>query len=172
MIRFRALKADPEKSVYFGHVWVVWEKPPPMANGAIASGYYPSDRKKAFDALILSLISPFAWVEGQAPVKGVMKDDVSLKYDWELMVRTDEASYSRALRIDSHWRNQDKYSLRAGIGKKTNNCRDYVFQIAQTIGLNTDAYNWAEFPPETFVRFIKQNQEKYGGPRYLLTVAN
>ncbi len=172
VLRFRAIKANPDKSVYFGHIWVVWQSPPPLSNGAIAAGYYPADKKEAFVKLVTSFLSPLDWINGQKPIKGTMKDDANLKYDWEMVVRLDESAYVRATRIDNEWRNQDSYSLRAGIGKKTKNCRDYAFDIAQAIGLKTDAYNWAEFPPETFIRFLESNRGTFGNNVSLLTVAN
>lgn len=162
ILKFRAIKADPNKSVYFGHIWIVWQDSPPLADGAISSGYYPADKTMAFQSLVSSFFSPISWLEGQKSVKGEMKDDTNLKYDWEMAVRIDDDAYWRASLIDNYWRVQNLYSLRPRLGSKTNNCRDYAFQIAEAIGLKTDAYNWAEFPPETFVRFLKSNIDNYG----------
>lgn len=153
-----AIKANPRNSVWFGHMWVVWPEPPPLAEGgAKEAGYYAHCKIAAARGLILSILSPLAIFFGQKPIDGVMRDDAGIGRDWQLMVQIDQSDYERALEIDSKWRRENRYAMRPGIGGKTYTCRDYVFEIASSIGLKPSKNNWAQFPPETFMNFLAEN---------------
>ena len=152
-----AIKAQPDKKVWFGHIWVVWDKAPPHAHGEKEAGFYAASKSQAARALILSIISPAALITGQKPIAGVMRNDEGLYRHWQLVLRVDDAQYARALLVDDKWRNQNKYLLRPSISGKTITCRDYVFEVAQAVGLKVKQNDWDKFPPESFSELVKLN---------------
>lgn len=154
---FCAIKAQPQKSVWFGHMWVAWEEAPPLAKGEKEAGFYAKCKAKAAKSLIFSIISPIAMIKGQEPIEGIMKDDKGLYRHWEIEVLVDELDYQKAIMVDNKWRNQKQYSMRPSFNGRTITCRDYVFEIAEAIGLKAKTQNWAEFPPQSFHNFMKLN---------------
>lgn len=152
-----AIKAQPDKKVWFGHIWVVWDKAPPHAHGEKEAGFYAASKSQAARALILSIISPSALITGQKPIAGVMRNDEGLYRHWQLVLRVDNAQYARALLVDDKWRNQNQYLLRPSISGKTITCRDYVFEVAQAVGLKVKQNDWDKFPPESFAELVKLN---------------
>lgn len=153
-----AIKANPAKSIWFGHMWVVWPEAPPLAtDGAKEAGYYAQCKIAAARGLLLSVLSPLALLLGQRPIKGVMRDDAGVSRDWQLAVQVDEGDYWRAIQIDTKWRQEQQYSMRPAFRGRTYTCRDYVFEVANAIGLSLPKNNWAQFPPETFKAFLANN---------------
>lgn len=160
-----AIKAQPDKKVWFGHIWVVWEDAPPLAHGEKEAGYYAASKAQAARALIMSILSPAALVTGQKPIAGVMRNDEGLYRHWQLILRVDNAQYTRALMVDNKWRNQHDYLLRPAISGKTITCRDYVFEVAQAVGLKASPSEWDKFPPESFRELLEMNGIKKPQPK-------
>lgn len=152
-----AIKAQPDKKVWFGHIWVVWENAPPFAHGEKEAGFYAASKTQAASALIMSILSPAALVTGQKPIAGVMRNDEGLYRHWQLILRVDDAQYARAIAVDNKWRNEHKYLLRPAISGKTITCRDYVFEVAEAVGLKTRHNDWDKFPPESFRELLELN---------------
>ena len=147
------VKANPFKNIWFGHIWVVWPEAPPLANGECEAGFYAHCRFEAAINLAISIISPFAIIFGQKPIKGIMRDDKGLHRDFQLNIQIDDTCYQKAIAIDNSWRQEAKYCLRPPIGGRTISCRDYCFQIAQSFGLHVNFDKWADFPPISFHKF-------------------
>ena len=158
-----AIKAQPDKKVWFGHIWVIWPDAPPLANGEKEAGFYAKSKSEAAKSLIMSILSPLALFEGQKPIRGIMKNDEGLYRHWQLKIRVNEDQYARASAIDNKWRNQTNYLLRPSINGKTITCRDYVFEIADAIGLKAKRNDWAKFPPESFKELLEINNIKTNG---------
>lgn len=152
-----AIKAQPEKQVWFGHIWVIWQDIPPLSDGGRESGFYARSKSEAAETLIKSVLSPYGWLTGQKLVAGIMKDDDGLYRHWQLKIRVDEAQYQRAVLVDNKWRHQQSYVLRPAFDGKTISCRDYVFEVASTIGMKTKPNDWDKFPPESFMELLKLN---------------
>lgn len=153
------VKAAPLKSIWFGHLWINWQEPPPNSNGIAAAGYYAECKLTALRYLIISLISPFGIFTGQKPLKAVFADDSGVNHQAKLCFLIDEEVYEQAIKIDAKWRRRRIYSLRPKMGGRTYSCRDYVFEVLEVLGLNTKiARNkWAAFPPQSFYEFMKIN---------------
>lgn len=157
-LTFALMKAQPHKSFWFGHMWVIWPEAPPLAsNGAREAGFYAQCKLKAAKYLVLSILSPIGPFTGQKPIEGVFLDDRNTDRHWQFHAIIDEATYQEALKIDTKWRLESRYALRPKIGGRTYSCRDYVFEIAQTIGLKRLPTNWAAFPAESFHQLLSMN---------------
>lgn len=148
-----AIKANPAKSIYFGHIWVVW----PDYEGIKEAGFYAKNRFIAFIEILFAIISPFAIFFKQHPIKGIMRDDSGLHRDWQIEIEVDLETYIKAKKIDNSWRNEEKYSIRPSKDGKTYNCRDYALEISRAIGLKTIEINWWDFPSELFLKLLLAN---------------
>ncbi|MBN8649370.1 MAG: hypothetical protein J0L55_15555 [Caulobacterales bacterium] len=152
-----AVKANPLKSIYFGHIWVVWPEATPFSNGIKEAGFYAYNRIHAFLDIILAIIAPFGIFFKQKPLKGIMRNDEGLHRDWQISIEIDEENYQKALEIDNLWRNESRYSLRPAKDGCTYNCRDYVYEIANILGLKTKYYGWWDFPSHMFLSLLQAN---------------
>ncbi len=153
-ISFCAIKTDPRKSVWFGHVWIIW---PQSKAKTRQIGFYPQCRRSALLGLVFALFSPFSIFFGNKPTRSAIIDDSELTPDWALSVRIDDEVYERALKIDECWQGQANYQIFGGILGRSINCRDYIFDIAREIGLCVPKNTQMELPPKSFASFIKLN---------------
>lgn len=154
IITFCAIKTDPRKGVWFGHVWVKWPKSDTQEQ---QYGFYPQCRRSALTGLIIALFSPFSILFGNRPIRSALIDDSDLQPDWALSVCIDDEDYNKALKIDYNWHGQGNYQIFGGILGRSINCRDYIFDIAKEIGLCVPQRTQMELPPQSFIRFIKLN---------------
>lgn len=152
-----AVKANPSKAIYFGHIWVVW----PENDGIQEAGFYAKNRFIAFLEIMGAIIAPFCIFFKQHPIEGVMLDDSGLYRDWQIEIEIDFDTYLKAREIDAMWRNEQRYCLRPSLNGKTYNCRDYALEIAQVIGLKAIKINWWEFPSELFEKLMLANEIKF-----------
>lgn len=151
------VKPNPPKGIWFGHIWIIWPDAPPLANGEKEAGFYAHSKIEATKKLIGAILSPFSFITGHKPIKGIMRDDSGLQRDWVLIAHVDDDIYDAAIKIDNKWRNETNYSLHPQKCGKTISCRDYCLEIAQEIGLKARFDKWAQFPPETFRDFLIEN---------------
>jgi hypothetical protein len=158
-----ATKPTPSKGDYIGHMWIAWPATPPLAPaGSKEGGYYADSHAQAITALAGTLLAPWGFVTGQAPVGGHMKADDGWWRHVQVDVRIDEESYQAALQVDTRWRRETRYSLRPGLAGFGNNrtwaCQDYVFEVAAALGLKADHRNWTQFPMGSFLDLAKRNK--------------
>ena len=153
-ITFCAIKTDPRKSVWFGHVWIIWPKHKTKIRQI---GFYPQCKKSAFLGLIVALLTPHSLLFGNKPTRSVINDDSELNPDWALSVRIDDEAFERALKMDENWQDQSNYQIFGGLFGQSINCRDYIFDIAQEVGLRVPKNTMWELPPISFASFVKLN---------------
>ncbi|GBF59239.1 hypothetical protein PbB2_02931 [Candidatus Phycosocius bacilliformis] len=163
IITIIATKPTPSKGDFIGHLWLEWPDTPPLAKpGTREAGYYAHDQLEAIRAMAAALILPWGAVTGQDFVPGLMKVDDGWWRHLQVHVRVDEARYQAALVVDRRWRGETRYRLRpALIGPdrgKTFGCQDYVFDVAQALGLDTSQRGWTEFPMGSFLHFARVNK--------------
>jgi hypothetical protein len=157
-----ATKPTPSQSDFIGHIWVAWPKTPPFAPaGSKEGGYYAKDQMRAAGALAGALLAPWGFIRGQTPVEGYMRIDDGLWRHAQLSVTVDDARYRAALLVDTKWRRETRYSLRPSlVGKRahqTFGCQDYVFDVAQALGLKAHDRDWKRFPMEAFLDIANDN---------------
>ncbi len=158
-----ATKPTPSKADYIGHMWVAWPQTPPLApKGSKESGYYADNQVQAAVTLAGSILTPWGFVNGQAPVVGHMKADDGWWRHKQVQVTVDEDRYQSALAVDTKWRVETRYSLRPGISgigqERTWACQDYVLEVATALGLKAGRRNWTQFPMGSFLDFVKLNE--------------
>lgn len=160
-ITFVATQPEPEKTWYFGHLWVWFGRDlPNEPKGKNQFGYYSQNQNIAAIELAKALINPFGFYFGQKPVKGEIRFDDPWPHHLELTVKIDTQAYEKAVKIHEKWRAQDRYLNRPKWGEKSYACQDYAFDIARSIGLKTPQNTFGEFPPESFVKFAAMNGVK------------
>lgn len=158
-----ATRPTPSKGDYIGHMWVAWPQTPPLAPpNSFEGGYYADDQLQAALALAGAILAPWGALTGQAPVSGHMKVDDGWWRHIQIDVTVDEDRYQRALEVDSRWRREARYSLRPGIAGfggagRTWACQDYVFEVADALGLKADRRDWKQFPMGSFLDFARDN---------------
>jgi hypothetical protein len=158
-----ATRPTPSKADYIGHMWVAWPQTPPLApSGSKEGGYYADNQLQAAVTLAGAIWAPWGFATGQTPVGGHMKVDDGWWRHKEVRVLVNEDRYQVALKVDTKWRTEKRYSLRpgvAGIGQgRTWACQDYVLEVAGALGLKTGQRNWTQFPMGSFMDFIKLNE--------------
>jgi hypothetical protein len=168
VITIIATKPTPSKGDFIGHLWLEWPETPPLAKlGSRESGYYANDQIQAIKAMAAALILPWGTVTGQDFVPGLMKADDGWWRHLEVHVRVDEARYQAALAVDRRWRSENRYRLRPSMigphNGKTFACQDYVFDVADALGLDTAKRSWTEFPMGAFLRFARINKIAIAG---------
>jgi hypothetical protein len=163
LVTLIATRPSPSKGDYIGHMWVAWPQTPPLApNGSREGGYYADSHSQAIMAMAGALLAPWGGLTGQAPVGGHMKVDDGWWRHIQIDVTVDEARYQAALAVDSRWRRERRYSLRPGLAgfgghARTWACQDYVFEVADALGLRADRRDWKQFPMEAFLYFARDN---------------
>lgn len=157
-IIFVATQAEPEKYWWFGHLWVAYETTPKGAQaGTYQFGYYSKDQNEAAIQLALSYFNPLGAVFGQKPVEGIIKSDDMWPHHLELKVQVSDAQHNNAMKTDALWRTKTQYTNRPRWEEEGFGCQDYVFAIAQSIGLKTPKNHAGQFPAESFVNFAAIN---------------
>ena len=157
-IIFVATQAEPEKAWLFGHLWVAFDQTPNNEpKNTYQYGYYSKDKTEATKELAIAVMNPFGFYFGQKPVQGQIQIDDPWPHHIQLIAQVDDEDFQKALETHYKWRKETKYLIRPHWGEKSYACQDYVFAIADTIGLKTYKNHYGEFPPESFVKFAKLN---------------
>jgi hypothetical protein len=158
-----ATKPSPSKGDYIGHMWVAWPQTPPLAPaGSLEGGYYANSHPEAIIAMAGALLVPWGALTGQAPVGGHMKADDGWWRHVQIDVTVNDNRFQAALAVDTKWRREGRYSLRPGVAGfggqgRTWACQDYVFEVADAMGLKADRRDWKQFPMESFLYFARDN---------------
>ena len=156
-------RPTPSKGDFIGHMWVAWPLTPPGARpGSREAGYYADSQMQAVGAMAASLLLPWGFVTGQAPVPGHMKADDGWWRHFVIRIETDAAGLQRALAVDARWRAQRAYVLRPGLGPSgqaaTIACQDYAFEVARALGLKVPGRrDWTRFPFGSFQELAAVN---------------
>lgn len=156
-------RPTPSKGDYIGHLWVAWPLTPPGARlGSREAGYYADSQMQAVGAMAASLLLPWGFLTGQAPVPGHMKADDGWWRHFVIRIETDAAGLQRALAVDARWRVRRTYVLRPGVGSlgpsETIACQDYAFEVAAALGLRVpDRRDWTRFPFGSFQELADVN---------------
>jgi hypothetical protein len=158
-----ATRPMPGKGDFVGHLWVSWPEPPPGApQGSSESGFFADDQVQAASALAGSLLAPWGAVTGQVPVPGRLVEDDGRWRHVQFEITADEAAYQAALAVDRRWRDETRYSLRPGLPAlggtaRTYSCQDYVFEVAEALGLKRAKRDWTQFPMGAFLDLLDAN---------------
>jgi hypothetical protein len=157
-----ATRPTPTKGDWIGHLWIAWPETPPGAPaGTRESGYYAQSQLQAAAALAGALVAPWGAWTGQPAVPGLLKVDDGWWRHVTLAVRVDESAYRAALGVDARWRAQTRYVLRPAAhgpeAGRTFGCQDYVFDVAEALGLKTGPRDWRRFPMGSFRDFAAAN---------------